>query len=136
MVRRSSRVGVFKGSLWWRNMFFTVVSPKSQPSPSAPSASRLRAARVLHLSNLSCLCATRVVLLHLWLTSSRVKWQQLHWGYRRGTPNCDTLRHFEAWPSDLIKGKMALMKHIQDKNKIEDFSSENAATELGPCSNK
>ncbi|KAL8531727.1 hypothetical protein ACS0TY_008356 [Phlomoides rotata] len=32
--------------------------------------------------------------------------------------------------------KMALMKHIQDKNKIEDFCSEDATTELGPCSNK
>ncbi|KAG6428374.1 hypothetical protein SASPL_112625 [Salvia splendens] len=26
----------------------------------------------------------------------RVEWQQLHWGYRRETPNCDALRRFEA----------------------------------------
>ncbi|KAL8525236.1 hypothetical protein ACS0TY_014747 [Phlomoides rotata] len=26
----------------------------------------------------------------------RVEWQQLNWGYRRETPNCDALRRFEA----------------------------------------
>ncbi|KAL1548098.1 chaperone protein dnaJ 49-like [Salvia divinorum] len=26
----------------------------------------------------------------------QVEWQQLHWGYRRETPNCDALRRFEA----------------------------------------
>ncbi|KAL6528055.1 hypothetical protein OROHE_015005 [Orobanche hederae] len=26
----------------------------------------------------------------------RVEWQQLHWGYRRETPNCDALKRFEA----------------------------------------
>ncbi|KAL0358494.1 UNVERIFIED_CONTAM: Chaperone protein dnaJ 49 [Sesamum angustifolium] len=26
----------------------------------------------------------------------RLEWQQLHWGYRRETPNCDALKRFEA----------------------------------------
>lgn len=26
----------------------------------------------------------------------RLEWQQLHWGYRRETPNCDALKQFEA----------------------------------------
>ncbi|KAL3839840.1 hypothetical protein ACJIZ3_024431 [Penstemon smallii] len=32
------------------------------------------------------------VLMH----NCRLEWQQLHWGYRRETPNCDALKRFEA----------------------------------------
>ncbi|EPS72607.1 hypothetical protein M569_02151, partial [Genlisea aurea] len=30
------------------------------------------------------------------LQNCRVEWQQLHWGYRKDTPNCDAVKRFEA----------------------------------------